>query len=150
MILLFRFIPVYTGNTRNWQSLKIQRAVYPCVYREHKKAIDWIKEKFGLSLCIQGTPNNFTHGYNILRFIPVYTGNTSCDVSIFLTIAVYPCVYREHIQGYTCYDSQVGLSLCIQGTRRTLEIKPDVQRFIPVYTGNTLIITHCLLIKIVR
>ena len=36
---LFRFIPVYTGNTNNVDRYKFQNPVYPCVYREHSKYI---------------------------------------------------------------------------------------------------------------
>ena len=43
-------------------------------------------------------------------------------------LPVYPCVYREHRRIKTPHTA-----------------KP---RFIPVYTGNTLIITYCLLNKI--
>ena len=50
-----RFIPVYTGNTRDVQHNGGRFAVYPCVYREHisNNYIDVLI--FGLSLCIQGT-----------------------------------------------------------------------------------------------
>ena len=33
-----------------------------------------------------------------------------------------------------------GLSLCIQGTRCTKDLPPELARFIPVYTGNTNVI----------
>ena len=71
-------------------------AVYPCVYREHP--IDRVKngEITGLSLCIQGTRINRERFGNILRFIPVYTGNTLGAAIPNLNFAVYPCVYREH------------------------------------------------------
>ena len=35
----FRFIPVYTGNTKNSNRFGWKFAVYPCVYREHSKYI---------------------------------------------------------------------------------------------------------------
>ena len=41
-----------------------------------------------------------------------------------------------------------GLSLCIQGTPWSIKMNTVFLRFIPVYTGNTLIITYCLLNKI--
>ena len=34
---VFRFIPVYTGNIKLCEELKVSRPVYPCVYREHRK-----------------------------------------------------------------------------------------------------------------
>ena len=65
-------------------------------------------------------------------------------------LPVYPCVYREHNSFVLDFMLLSGLSLCIQGTQVRV---PDVEicdRFIPVYTGNTLIITYCLLIKIAK
>ena len=54
----FRFIPVYTGNTGLIESPITRNAVYPCVYREHKIDTYVADDKIGLSLCIQGTPEN--------------------------------------------------------------------------------------------
>ena len=50
------------------------------------------------------------------RFIPVYTGNTCCDLSSSEIWPVYPCVYREH--------------------KKKVTYKIITVRFIPVYTGN--------------
>ena len=54
-LVRFRFIPVYTGNTTNKSSNSLERAVYPCVYREHCIEICPFTPSTGLSLCIQGT-----------------------------------------------------------------------------------------------
>ena len=51
--------------------------------------------------------------------------------------AVYPCVYREHLNNATLTVTNDGLSLCIQGTHHTLIFLKSIGRFIPVYTGNT-------------
>ena len=73
-----------------------------------------------------------------IRFIPVYTGNTIHRNSFSCLGSVYPCVYREHIQNRTRIRRTNGLSLCIQGTRRLPgKLEPE-NRFIPVYTGNTI------------
>ena len=94
-----RFIPVYTGNTKNLLTEVVADPVYPCVYREHVKKPPQERLCFGLSLCIQGT--QVTHWFyaDELRFIPVYTGNTTPVISLGRCSPVYPCVYREHQGG---------------------------------------------------
>ena len=112
-----RFIPVYTGNTIYRITCSSSNAVYPCVYREHCWDT-WITARdTGLSLCIQGTPQQSAPLYLAARFIPVYTGNTDWCNSLYIQHAVYPCVYREHF--------------------KLKNWKRKRSRFIPVYTGNT-------------
>ena len=92
-----RFIPVYTGNTWIQMSLLWHLSVYPCVYREHFELFELSVVFFGLSLCIQGTLKAKSKDDKVMRFIPVYTGNTPY------------CIHTK--------TTQIGLSLCIQGTR---------------------------------
>ena len=74
-----RFIPVYTGNTFVFPTPLVVPSVYPCVYREHP-CTSMIKSFwFGLSLCIQGTPVTKLLHDLLVRFIPVYTGNTTIE-----------------------------------------------------------------------
>ena len=70
----------------------------------------------------------------------MYTGNTVYDVFKSADFTVYPCVYREHICPRCRVSRQPGLSLCIQGTRITVRIRNKYYRFIPVYTGNTIVV----------
>ena len=49
---------------------------------------------------------------------------------------VYPCVYREHEQFSGVPRRNYGLSLCIQGTCFHEFVGNEMERFIPVYTGN--------------
>ena len=117
-----RFIPVYTGNTQR---------LPPALSLDH-----------GLSLCIQGTHQQINLSMTAPRFIPVYTGNTPYLVVTSIMSPVYPCVYREHINYNFVIKSVDGLSLCIQGTLSVLDNAIFCHRFIPVYTGNTEIITQ--------
>ena len=73
------------------------------------------------------------------RFIPVYTGNTLIGVPVPPKNPVYPCVYREHYFEQMYRAGVDGLSLCIQGTRNPHYNNRRKYRFIPVYTGNTLL-----------
>ena len=123
-----RFIPVYTGNTP-----RINPSLWPVG---------------GLSLCIQGTQTAENIRTGFIRFIPVYTGNTIYFLFTQLRHAVYPCVYREHFCPCKLAVIKCGLSLCIQGTRFKGSWFTVAKRFIPVYTGNTPIITYCFIIKI--
>ena len=74
----------------------------------------------------------------VVRFIPVYTGNTRSTLKYWFNLSVYPCVYREHLRGALLTLKGHGLSLCIQGTPRDVGLMYFNLRFIPVYTGNTL------------
>ena len=112
-------------------------SVYPCVYREHELIDEHGLSADGLSLCIQGT--HIKHGAQPTadRFIPVYTGNTELALLPVLLKPVYPCVYREHMRSSSLPIKYNGLSLCIQGTHSFAESWRLINRFIPVYTGNT-------------
>ena len=115
--------------------------VYPCVYRElTDKEIDDLK-KGGLSLCIQGTLAWGGAQNMSTRFIPVYTGNSVEGIIQGLNIPVYPCVYRELNQKSCSINYTNGLSLCIQGTPVENANKVLFWRFIPVYTGNSSVIS---------
>ena len=111
---------MYTGNTQVQQLLFPMFSVYPCVYREH--AANGVPDKpmTGLSLCIQGTHLCHTGENPLDRFIPVYTGNTCSNSSALIECAVYPCVYREHCYYQLISHRNLGLSLCIQGTRAVI------------------------------
>ena len=91
-----RFIPVCTGNTFATVVGFVVRAVYPCVYREHWLLIIAYLFIFGLSLCVQGTQQVVNTQGELVRFIPVCTGNTIFSNFIYYLCSVYPCVYREH------------------------------------------------------
>ena len=94
--MAYRFIPVYTGNTAESPCRTSSGSVYPCVYREHDHNFRQSHFDSGLSLCIQGTRVVMKLARAILRFIPVYTGNTQPSMSFIGANTVYPCVYREH------------------------------------------------------
>ena len=95
-LVIFRFIPVCTGNTQVRLPLSNGRTVYPCVYREHSAVGIIIGLIIGLSLCVQGTRVVFAIRLARHRFIPVCTGNTHW--------------FKPFIKAVS------GLSLCVQGT----------------------------------
>ena len=74
------------------------------------------------------------------RFISVCTGNIEIKEKGLIMRTVYPCVYREHRFAYVPLNEYSGLSLCIQGTRSALLFPQLFCRFIPVYTGNTVLV----------
>ena len=134
-----RFIPVYTGNSLKPLTIESNKPVYPCVYRELTNQRVIFLDKGGLSLCIQGTLRDSFILNCRFRFIPVYTGNSDFVIASMLVLTVYPCVYRELGVNLSIVFFPLGLSLCIQGTR---DIPPNIviwPRFIPVYTGNSLV-----------
>ena len=128
---------MYTGNTRGLFTSFIGLAVYPCVYREHAGEFKARDGRPGLSLCIQGTLTVTNSPRRLLRFIPVYTGNTLSIVTSLSNVTVYPCVYREHWVMAPQNRMRLGLSLCVQGTQIFTKRLCNAERFIPVCTGNT-------------
>ena len=130
-----------------WQWKTATRAVcssfvfYPCAYRERPISIIICQHDAGLSLCIQGTRISDCQELHRERFIPVYTGNTAIISYSWCQCAVYPCVYREHINTIICTLNIDGLSLCIQGTRFDIDSRLVNERFIPVHTGNSTVRT---------
>ena len=94
----------------------------------------------GLSLCIQGTLE-IENIYSIKqRFIPVHTGNMWGRSIYTWWRTVYPCAYREHQSKSHQSYIFVGLSLCIQGTSSPIRKFVRFVRFIPVHTGNIVIL----------
>ena len=67
----------------------------------------------------------------------MYTGNSNMGSVKLEHIAVYPCVYRELLYSSPQRINNNGLSLCIQGTQNGAILFAEVERFIPVYTGNS-------------
>ena len=135
-----RFIPMCIGNTCSTIKSFNHSAVYPYVYREHyQKGFNEMANS-GLSLCVQGTQHAHQHNNQIFRFIPMCIGNTESNCRNSWNNTVYPCVYREHEQAFRKIKMNFGLSLCIQGTRKHAVLLPHNFRFIPVYTGNTLLV----------
>ena len=128
---------MHTGNTKFYFLIAFIDPVYPCAYREHCIKNYFNLNSRGLSLCIQGTPILHTFTWWLRRFIPVHTGNTPMPTPLLLAAPVYPCAYREHIDNGKFSWYEVGLSLCIQGTRNSLIDETPPKRFIPVHTGNT-------------
>ena len=119
---------MYTGNSPRHSIPANPLSVYPCVYRE---------------LAVQ-----FVISFGRRRFIPVYTGNSNGTVKKRYKKSVYPCVYRELFHWLKNQLIKCGLSLCIQGTQSEWPWLLWTDRFIPVYTGNSPIITYCFIIKI--
>ena len=94
-VVVLYFIPVCTGNTKESADWASDLTVYPCAYREHLLPHLPSGKRLGLSLCIQGT-RSVLHSLKLNeRFIPVYTGNSSCIDRFSIISPVYPCAYRE-------------------------------------------------------
>ena len=136
LTLIWRFIPVCTGNIPQLTRYRLGWPVYPCVYREHNTPVSATMGYVGLSLCVQGT-SLMSHQSRIeLRFIPVCTGNIVGSLVKKIICSVYPCVYREHDSIFNDKNFNTGLSLCVQGTCQARKSYDLTKRFIPVCTGN--------------
>ncbi len=92
----------------------------------------------GSSPYIRGTQPQEIHRALCARFIPVHTGNTSCEISISTLSSVHPRAYGEHSFKIPVLVMIDGSSPCIRGTLVFSHDGYVFLRFIPVHTGNTL------------
>ena len=90
-----RYIPVPTGNSGIKKCRSLQYTVYPCTYRELILNPHTLEITDGISLYLQGTPENVYGDRSIFRYIPVPTGNSQDTTALVHARPVYPCTYRE-------------------------------------------------------
>ncbi len=91
-----RFIPVYTGNTILLDFLKPWITVHPRMHGEHKDPnnMNWFTA--GSSPYARGTLFWRDDSKVFVRFIPVYTGNTTNKPLTQLSTTVHPRIHGEH------------------------------------------------------
>ncbi len=118
-----------------------QRAVYPRGYGEHYAGCWYAAYISGLSPWVRGTPAHTPHSAQLLRFIPVGTGNTAGPAGHVNGWSVYPRGYGEHAVCYLVPLRVGGLSPWVRGTPASIFEHCRLVRFIPVGTGNTQLAT---------
>ena len=94
-------------------------------------------QKVGISLYLQGTRIQQLSHKQLIRYIPVPTGNSFASSSKIHFLAVYPCTYRELIVSIGPKHQIPGISLYLQGTPDTRRTNAKYPRYIPVPTGNS-------------
>ena len=115
-IIIYRYIPVPTGNSKSDHETVISLPVYPCTYRELFKFNHREPLQNGISLYLQGTHVQACYELLYPRYIPVPTGNSKSFGFSSLHPTVYPCTYRElEIFGFDIISHR-GISLYLQGT----------------------------------
>ena len=90
----------------------------------------------GISLYPQGTLIAPCESPVALRYIPVPTGNASCNHMKHSANPVYPCTHRERISTPNLSLIPFGISLYPQGTPSIIMPCDLPVRYIPVPTGN--------------
>ena len=91
-----RFIPGHAGNTLQWSSSLMPRAVYPRSRGEHSK---WGLPEVvipGLSPLTRGTRGTLAAPVHPGGFIPAHAGNTARMARVLFTCSVYPRSRGEH------------------------------------------------------
>ena len=146
-LFFIRYIPVPTGNSSDLLAPINFLTVYPCTYRELVVVAYFRFFDAGISLYLQGTPLPATLNVKGIRYIPVPTGNSDIKISLFLYFAVYPCTYRELFLVIFVGVFSCGISLYLQGTPRHASASVIFKRYIPVPTGNSIIL---ILVKFIR
>ncbi len=93
--------------------------------------------KHGLSPWVRGTQRLSEARFELMRFIPVGTGNSLPWPSISTIQTVYPRGYGELKSCSTLVANMTGLSPWVRGTLRQRAAECLQLRFIPVGTGNS-------------
>ena len=132
-----RFIPAYTGNTRQPDGLPRHPAVHPRVHGEHKQVERPHRTNTGSSPRTRGTRQRRPWRLTQRRFIPAYTGNTNTTIGYWCAATVHPRVHGEHAGWPIQPPCGAGSSPRTRGTLIHRIEAPVVNRFIPAYTGNT-------------
>ena len=141
---------MHTGNTSFTSISILALTVHPRAYGEHQYGIDRRQCETGSSPCIRGTLLGRSGRPFPLRFIPVHTGNTHQGFRCFRCPAVHPRAYGEHQIKMCRRVITIGSSPCIRGTLMSVPLTYFGDRFIPVHTGNTLLIKHWEPVKAVH
>ena len=135
--ILWRFIPVDTGNTFSLALDVMPSAVHPRGYGKHDKLRRRRHPLIGSSPWIRETRDP-TYGCNGRpRFIPVDTGNTQVATLAIDQTAVHPRGYGKHTMRVDESSLSHGSSPWIRETQAVKYITSYFARFIPVDTGNT-------------
>ena len=142
--LFSRFIPVGTGNTCAKLVVINQQAVHPRGHGEHSPLGKLALICGGSSPWARGTQQDRLVRRLTSRFIPVGTGNTQSLELYQLHCAVHPRGHGEHGLDPETTCSTDGSSPWARGTPHHYPTTIVKLRFIPVGTGNTVVITRSL------
>ena len=85
-----------------WETENLKPAVHPRAYGEHSFRFKKCSFIAGSSPCLRGTLDCDFVVHNLLRFIPVLTGNTAYTDQSILLPAVHPRAYGEHTREERC------------------------------------------------
>ncbi len=153
-----RFIPAYTGNSRNarhgtpcrsgssprtrgtppgpcsWSRMK---PVHPRVHGELPCPSPLIQSTIGSSPRTRGTRDVRRRPGGDGRFIPAYTGNSAGFRATGAQPSVHPRVHGELEHLEDDIQTDLGSSPRTRGTHRIRPHRPLAVRFIPAYTGNS-------------
>ena len=114
--------------------------VHPRGYGEHSSSVSSADFSSGSSPWVRGTLAEAKTTILGLRFIPVGTGNTDSDHNWPIVSTVHPRGYGEHSIGRS-HDRRIsGSSPWVRGTPAQDHLTVKVRRFIPVGTGNTIML----------
>jgi len=136
-VLALRFIPAYTGNSRQSPSRSGRGSVHPRVHGELLILETTATSSHGSSPRTRGTPDYALLAYGTTRFIPAYTGNSTPGSALSPGTTVHPRVHGELLSDRPRPLPARGSSPRTRGTHRDGELREALRRFIPAYTGNS-------------
>ena len=133
-------IPAYAGNTRlaRWPVQAVWD--HPRVCGEHDRVDGYGCWVLGSSPRMRGTQLASPDGFEFLRIIPAYAGNTSNSSSPASTPWDHPRVCGEHERAYSIRAKKLGSSPRMRGTRHEVDFFFLGEGIIPAYAGNTVLV----------
>ena len=136
-----RFIPAYAGNAPFGGSSTGEKAVHPRIRGERTGGQTALPSIIGSSPHTRGT--RFRQGcrFLCLRFIPAYAGNAASRCEMPATSSVHPRIRGERNNEIARVAPSIGSSPHTRGTPVRDDARVHIDRFIPAYAGNAVIVT---------
>ena len=134
--------PWARGTRSRTGSASTFSTVHPRGHGEHNCPTCGDSHNCGSSPWARGTHKGRSNREVMQRFIPVGTGNTLATVLLLLIVAVHPRGHGEHFRGEFDAFLDDGSSPWARGTQAISKAVSNINRFIPVGTGNTRFFSH--------
>ena len=136
-----RFIPAYAGNDSCAPSSVNAITVHPRIRGERALRGVLHRGESGSSPHTRGTHRRADRIAQHHRFIPAYAGNAASRCEMPATSSVHPRIRGERNNEIARVAPSIGSSPHTRGTPVRDDARVHIDRFIPAYAGNAVIVT---------